>query len=85
MEMIRVESSNITAIGHSDEGLVVEFKGGNRYRYAGVPADTFAAFQASESKGKFFAAEIKARPDAYPVEKLPKPSDVPAVENTHLQ
>lgn len=72
IQMVPVASSNITAIGLDDDGLIVEFKGGGRYRYANVTPDTFAAFVASESKGKWFASEIKAKPDAYPVEKLPK-------------
>jgi hypothetical protein len=63
IEMVPVESSNITAIGWTEtDGLLVEFRGGSRYQYPGVTADEFAAFHASESKGKHHATTFKARP-----------------------
>jgi hypothetical protein len=56
-----VESSNIASIGYDPETqtLEIEFKRGGVYQYSDVPADVWEAFQAAESKGKFFHAEIK--------------------------
>jgi hypothetical protein len=59
-----VQSSQIAAIGH-DAGsgtLRVQFHGsGATYDYDGVTPGTFAAFQQSESKGKFFGAHVKGK------------------------
>jgi len=73
MQKVKVESSNISEIGFEltalDAGketvsvgtLRVTFKGGNVYEYPLVPASVFEAFTLSESKGKFFAVEIKGK------------------------
>ena len=66
-EMIPVESSNIAAYGYDADNniLTVEFisrKEGvpnTQYEYYAVPVEVWEAFQAAESKGKFFHAEIK--------------------------
>lgn len=59
----KVESSNIAAIGYDADSktLQVDFKTGKRYQYQNVPPETFAEFQAADSVGKYFAANI--RPD----------------------
>lgn len=56
-----VQSSNISAIGYLASAKMMEivFKGGGKYRYHNVPPEVFNLFEASESKGKFFAARIK--------------------------
>jgi hypothetical protein len=63
MEMQKVSSSQINAIGYDAEErtLRVEFNSGTSYVYTGVPPETFAAMLASESVGKFLAAEIKGK------------------------
>lgn len=49
------------------QALDVEFVGGRRYRYAGVPDEVAAAFREAFSKGRFFNARIR---DHYPCEEL---------------
>lgn len=60
-------SSQINGFGY-DPGsrtLAVQFPGrgatpGSIYHYANVPAEVFAEFQASDSKGKFFGSRIRS-------------------------
>lgn len=59
MDMTKVESSNIEAIGHDGIDLDVEFKHGATYRYKDVPRHVFYDFLHAESKGKFLNSEIK--------------------------
>lgn len=56
-----VESSNITSIGWHEVGnvLEIEFGTGAVYRYAHVPRNVYEALRDAESKGTFFAAQIK--------------------------
>ena len=63
MQMYPVESSNIARIGwDAESGLRIEFKpSGAAYTYPGVSFDVWNDFQESESKGKFFAANIKGK------------------------
>ena len=58
MEMIKVESSNVKAIGWEDEVLRVTFVKGGTYDYTGVPKLLWQAFEAADSKGKFFQRAI---------------------------
>lgn len=60
VKMEKVQSSNITFIGHSDSGVVViEFKGQSRYRYDKIPEDIYKKLMAAPSKGKFIHYEIR--------------------------
>jgi hypothetical protein len=59
MELTPVKSSNVAAVGHEGETLEVQFNNGTRYRYAGVPRETFDALIGAESVGRFFNTEIK--------------------------
>jgi hypothetical protein len=61
IELKEVKSSNIQAIGYDKESkkLHVRFTGGNVYEYTAVPQELFESFFTSESKGKFFAVNIK--------------------------
>jgi hypothetical protein len=83
-ELIPVISSQIEAIGFDseDEAMFIRFPPapgkteGSLYRYDDVPAEVFAEFQASASKGSYFYRNIKtARNEAgmlrYPYTKLP--------------
>lgn len=77
ISLIACESSQISGFGYDDHSrtLAVQFrasggKPGNVYRYRNVPAEVFAAFQASDSKGKFFGSQIKGK---YEFEKQPDP------------
>lgn len=58
VQMIPVQSSNITHIGHDETGLHVHFKGGGKYRYPTVTAAEHQALMAAESKGKHLRANI---------------------------
>lgn len=60
MQLHDVESSMMKAIGYdeSSKTLVIVFKSGKTYEYADVPAEVVQAFLASDSKGRFFHAEI---------------------------
>lgn len=62
--LVPVKSSNIAAVGYHDGKLHVQFKGGGKvYVYAGVPADVHMAMMASDSVGRFLAANIKGKYD----------------------
>lgn len=63
--MLPVSSSMAYAIGYNsqDQILQVEFQSGAVYQYQGVEADTWEDFQAADSIGKFFNAEIKGNYD----------------------
>jgi hypothetical protein len=61
MELQQVESSNIAAIGYSqDEQLLyIEFKNGSTYKYAQVEFETYTELMDAESHGKYFQAKIR--------------------------
>lgn len=70
MKLNNVESSNISAIGFIESQQIslgrsgvnvlrIVFTSGLSYNYYEVPKDVFNLFLASESKGKFFHANIK--------------------------
>lgn len=54
-----VKSSNIAAIARGSDGVYVRFNSGAEWFYPGVGDSLWAAFQGAESKGKFFAENIK--------------------------
>lgn len=54
-----VESSTIKEIAHENDELYVKFTSGSTYRYKGVSKELFESLKSSESKGKFFGANIK--------------------------
>lgn len=59
------ESSNIMLAEYDKENktLVIEFKGGSRYRYKDVPEEVWIAYKGAESVGKFFYKYIKDKYD----------------------
>lgn len=68
MEMIEIESSQMTHIGYEVKDadkqtgtLRIIFKGGKPYDYDDVPGDIFNAFKASDSKGKFFGENLRGK------------------------
>lgn len=75
-QKVAVESSNIEAIAHDSihTRLLVFFKNKTVYAYAGVPKEKYDAMLAAESKGKFFAAEIK---EAFPASQVLVPDQNP--------
>lgn len=58
-----VKSSTIKSIDYSDTDLLVEFVSGNKYEFHDVKKDIYESFINSESKGKYFAANIKGKYD----------------------
>ena len=51
--------------------LFVTFNDGDRYVYVGVPGDVHRSFLEADSKGRFFAHEIR---DQYPYNKVDEPA-----------
>lgn len=64
-----VSSSAIARIGYdpADSKLVVTFNSGRSYAYFGVSRQRFTAFEAADSKGRYFNRAIK---DNYPFRRL---------------
>ena len=68
--MPHVQSTAIRSIVYDAAGrtLFVIFIDGDRYAYLDVPPETYAAFMAAESKGRFFAAHVR---DLFEYHQLP--------------
>jgi hypothetical protein len=66
---MHVESEAINEIDYDAERakLFVKFRDGDRYVYVGVPGEVHRSFVNSDSKGRFFAYEIR---DQYPYNKI---------------
>ena len=64
-----VESTAIQAIDYDEARakLFVHFVSGERYLYVGVPGEVHRSFVDADSKGQFFAFEIR---DRYPYNRL---------------
>ena len=62
MEMIKVESSNVVAVGYKKNDLYVDFKSGS-YVYFDVPKIIYEGLLKAESKGKYMWAKIRDRYD----------------------
>ncbi|HUZ12732.1 MAG TPA: KTSC domain-containing protein [Caulobacteraceae bacterium] len=62
-------STAIRAIRYDAERrrLVVRFVDGDEYAYVGVPGEVHRSFSQAESKGRFFAEQIRG---CYPYNKL---------------
>ncbi len=52
--MVEVKSSNIKAVGHSNDGLFVRFVGGGLYQYPDAPKAVFDEIVQAESPGAVF-------------------------------
>ena len=85
MEYVKVESSQIEAIGFGDgfygpETLGIQFpptkkqaaagQPGSEYHYANVTPRTHQALMAAPSIGSYFGQNIKAHPEQYPFTKV---------------
>ena len=64
-----VDSEAIREISYDElrAKLFVTFHDGDRYVYVGVPGEVHRSFVGADSKGGFFAEEIR---DVYPYNKL---------------
>jgi hypothetical protein len=69
MDLIKVDSSMIYAVGYDEEQQILEvvFKRTGVYRYRGVPKEVFEQLMASDSKGSYMRDMII---DLYPTEHL---------------
>jgi len=65
MEMTFVVSSNIDAVAHHSNDLIVRFKNGSAYRYLNCPRTHFDALIKAESAGKYLNEVIKKGGYAY--------------------
>lgn len=69
-EFKEINSSNLKRAAYQEESetLVVEFKGGTKYRYSPVPAELYREFEKEfdgeegRSAGRFFHARIRSLP-----------------------
>ncbi|MGK0272940.1 MAG: hypothetical protein ACI88H_003616 [Cocleimonas sp.] len=61
MDMIQVNSSNVTAVGYDVDSstLQVEFHNGSAYQYFDVPEHLFEGLCNSDSVGSFLHVNIK--------------------------
>ena len=66
---MHVDSDAIRDIAYDAERakLFVQFADGDRYVYVGVPGEVHRSFLDADSKGRFFAFEIR---DRYPYNRL---------------
>ena len=66
---MQVQSTAIDDIRYEEERqkLYVRFTHGDEYVYVGVPGEVHRSFVESDSKGRFFACEIR---DRYPYNRL---------------
>ena len=62
-EMVKVESSNINAVGYdmSFGSLIVEYKSGSKYQYKNVPYELYENLLKAESKGRFVNENVKSK------------------------
>lgn len=60
VEMVKVDSSNIKAVGYQNGDLYVEY-GNGIYKYVGVPKNLFEGLVGANSKGKYMNEEIKGK------------------------
>jgi hypothetical protein len=61
MNRTPVDSSNLQSVGYDPQTstLEVEFAGGGIYQFFDVPEAVHAELMKSDSKGKFFGAQVK--------------------------
>lgn len=59
MNMIPVNSSNISSVGYENGTLYIAFHSGGLYAYSNVPEIVFNELLNAPSKGEYFHAYIK--------------------------
>ena len=70
MEMIRVNSSAIRAVGYDSpmQRMCITFEQGHTYDFCGVPLEVYEELMNAPSKGAYYNAHIK---DRYQCDKAP--------------
>jgi len=61
LEMIRVTSTAIRAVGYDGSTLRVEFRSGRTYDHPGVPYSAYAALMEASSKGAYYNDHIRGK------------------------
>lgn len=61
MNLIEVNSSNISKVGYENNSLIVEYKSGALYKYKDFPKNLYENFLKAESKGKYMNSEVKGK------------------------
>ncbi len=61
MDLVKVKSANLRAVGWAGGELLVEFVRGGRYRYLDVPEEVYAALMNAKSVGRFFRQRVRSR------------------------
>ena len=61
VEMIRVSSSVIRAVGYDGSTLTVEFRSGCTYDHPHVPYSVYAGLMSASSKGRYYNRNIRGR------------------------
>ncbi len=69
MDMIPVNSSNLSAVGYdvSTQTLYIAFRNSGLYAYSNVPESVYRGLMAAPSHGQYHAAFIK---NAFPYHKI---------------
>ena len=67
MEIIKVDSSIISAIGYDGTNIEVHLRSGKKYQYFPVPENVFQNFLNATSKGKFWNLQIKPKYQCRPL------------------
>ena len=61
MEMFKVNSSIISAIGYDGTNIEVHLRNGKKYHYFPAPENVFKNFLNATSKGRFWNLQIKPK------------------------
>ncbi len=72
MKRMSVISSNLKSIGYDElnQVLEIEFQDNSVYQYSRVPLTIYKKLMSSESKGSYFAKEVRKNPERYPYRKI---------------
>ena len=57
--LAKVNSSNVEAVGYTNNNLLVKFKNGTMYQYSNVPQDLYESLLKAPSVGSFMNEKIK--------------------------
>lgn len=67
MQMVPVDSSNLSSVGYENGTLYVRFHSGGFYAYDGVPSHVHRELMAADSHGRYLARYVKG---IYPYRRL---------------
>lgn len=59
MNMVSVQSSNISSIGYEGTTLYVRFNSGGLYAYYNVPSTVYSGLMSAASHGSYLASHVK--------------------------